>query len=93
MNTAALDQLSSAELDVLERQIAGKYMGMVPWGAIAWGLGNCAVFIALFPLVQTLLDLLPQCLGSEPTCAGHTERDLGLSALSRSPAQYHCIQG
>lgn len=57
MNTQALDQLTSAELDVLERQIAGKYMGKVPWGAVAWGLGNCAVFIALFPLV--LLDLLP----------------------------------
>ena len=56
-NTANLDQLSNAELDVLERQIAGKYMGKVPWGAVVWGLGNCAVFIALFPLV--LLDLLP----------------------------------
>ena len=57
MNTQALDQLTSAGLDVLERQITGKYMGKVPWGAVAWGLGNCAVFIALFPLV--LLDLLP----------------------------------
>ena len=52
-----LATMSDAELDVLERQIAGKYMGKVPWGAVAWGLGNCLVFIALFPLV--LSGLVP----------------------------------
>ena len=51
-----LDQLTESELDVLERKIAGKYMGTVPWGAVVWGIGNCLVFIALFPLV--LLDIL-----------------------------------
>ncbi len=50
VNTSNLDRLTDAELDVLERQIAGKYMGRVPWSAVVWGLGNCAVFIALFPL-------------------------------------------
>ena len=57
VNTSNLDRLTDAELDVLERQIAGKYMGRVPWSAVVWGLGNCAVFIALFPAV--LLDLMP----------------------------------
>ena len=52
-----LDQLNDEQLDVLERRIAGKYMGIVPWGAVVWGLGNCLVFIALFPLV--LMDVLP----------------------------------
>ena len=45
VNTSNLDRLTDAELDVLERQIAGKYMGRVPWSAVVWGLGNCAVFI------------------------------------------------
>lgn len=56
-NTANLETLSATELDVLERQIAGKYMGKVPWSAVVWGIGNCLVFIALFPLV--LLDIVP----------------------------------
>ncbi len=53
-NVAAL---SDAQLDVLERKIAGQYMGIVPWGAVLWGLGNALVFIALFPLV--LLEIMP----------------------------------
>ena len=52
-----LDQLNDEQMDVLERRIAGKYMGIVPWGAVVWGLGNFLVFIALFPLV--LMDVLP----------------------------------
>ena len=52
-NSTHFDELTSTQLDVLERQIAGKYMGKVPWGAVVWGPGNCAVFIALFPLVLT----------------------------------------
>ena len=51
------DDLSLEELDVLERKIAGQFMGLVPWGAVAWGLCNCAVFISLFPLV--LMDIVP----------------------------------
>lgn len=52
-----LDALSDSELDVLERKISNKYMRIVPWGAVAWGIGNCLVFISLFPLV--LLELIP----------------------------------
>ena len=51
------DDLSLEELDVLERKIAGQFMGLVPWGAVAWGLCNCAVFISLFPFV--LMGILP----------------------------------
>ena len=51
------DARSDAELDALERQIAGKYMHQVPWGAVAWGLTNLTVWLALWPLV--MLDLLP----------------------------------
>ena len=33
-NTANLETLSAIELDVLERQIAGKCMGKVQWSAV-----------------------------------------------------------
>lgn len=52
-----VEALTDGQLDVLERQIANKYMRIVPWGAVVWGIGNCLVFIALFPLV--LLDIMP----------------------------------
>mgnify|MGYP003320111439 FL=1 len=51
-----LEDVSDEQLDVLERKIASKYMGIVPWGAVVWGIGNCLVFISLFPLV--LLDIV-----------------------------------
>ena len=35
-----LDALTNEELDILERQIADKYMRVVPWGAVVWGIGN-----------------------------------------------------
>ena len=57
ISTDNLDDMTDTQLDVLERRIAGKYMGQVPWGAVAWGIGNCLVFISLFPLV--LMDILP----------------------------------
>lgn len=56
-----MNEMSDSQLDVLERQIAGKYMNVVPWGAVVWGLGNCLVFVSLFPLV--LLDVLPLWAG------------------------------
>ncbi len=56
-----LDALSDAQLDVLERKIANKYMRKIPWGAVVWGIGNCLAFIALWPLV--LLDIVPLWLG------------------------------
>lgn len=58
---ADLDALSDSQLDVLERQIANKYMRVVPWGAVAWGFGNCIAFFALFPLV--LSGVVPLWLG------------------------------
>ena len=33
-----LDALSDSELDVLERKIANKYMRIVPWSAVVWGI-------------------------------------------------------
>lgn len=53
--------MSDQQLDVLERKIAGRYMHTVPWGAVVWGIGNCLVFVSLFPLV--FLDVLPLWLG------------------------------
>lgn len=52
-----LKDMTDQQLDVVERKIAGKYMRVVPWGTVAWGIGNCLIFISLFPLV--LMDLLP----------------------------------
>ncbi len=51
-----IESLDDEQLDVLERQIANKYMRIVPWGAVAWGLGNFVAFVSLFPLV--LMDLI-----------------------------------
>ena len=59
--TLSLDSLNEAELDVLERKIAGKYMHMVPWGAVVWGIGNLIAWLALWPLV--LMDIIPLWLG------------------------------
>ena len=56
-----LGAVSDAQLDVLERQIANRYMRVVPWGAVVWGIGNCLAFFALFPLV--MLDFIPLWLG------------------------------
>ena len=52
-----LDQLSSVELMKMEKAIADRFMGGVPWGAVAWGLGNVAVWLMLWPL--TLTGILP----------------------------------
>lgn len=52
-----LSALSSAELMKLEKQIAERYMGGLPWGSISWGLGNLAVWLSLWPL--TLTGILP----------------------------------
>ena len=61
LTTADIAELSDEQLDVLERRIANHYMRRVPWGAVAWGLGNCLAFFALWPLV--LLDYIPLWLG------------------------------
>ena len=38
------DLMTNAELDLLEKKIANKYMNIVPWGAVAWGLGNLTIW-------------------------------------------------
>ncbi|WP_422364291.1 fatty acid desaturase [Pyruvatibacter mobilis] len=49
------------ELRKLEFEIAKKYIGGTPWRIVAWGLGNFAVWVALWPLVIT--GLLPLWAG------------------------------
>ena len=56
-----VDHLSDTQLDVLERQIANKYMRIVPWGAVAWGIGNCVFYFTLLPL--TIMGYVPLWLG------------------------------
>ncbi len=56
-----VDALTVDQLDVLERQIANKYMRKVPWGAVVWGIGNCLAFFTLILLVMT--NVLPLWLG------------------------------
>lgn len=40
-----------------EAAVARKYMGRVPWEMVAWGLGNFAVWLSIWPL--TLSGVLP----------------------------------
>ena len=56
-----LDLMTNAELDLLDKKIANKYMNILPWGAVAWGLGNLAVWLSLWPLV--ILGYIPIWLG------------------------------
>lgn len=86
VGAAGFETMTDEQLDVLERQIANKYMRIVPWGAVAWGIGNCLVFIALFPLV--LLDVLPLWLGfiMATLC-------VALSYLPSHEAQHNIIAG
>ena len=81
-----LTVLSDEELDVLDRQIAGKYMGKVPWGAVIWGIGECLIFIALFPLV--LSGLVPLWAGFIVTTLNVT-----LAYLPSHEAQHNIIAG
>ena len=57
VNGMDLDNLNDAELDALERKVAGQFMHIVPWGAIIWAFSNLAVWFALWPLV--FMDILP----------------------------------
>ena len=54
------DELSEGQLDAIERKIASKYMGELPWSAVAWGLGNFVMWLSLWPLV--LMEILPLTL-------------------------------
>jgi beta-carotene hydroxylase len=61
MTTADWNSMSDQQLDVMERKIATKYMRIVPWGAVAWGIGNLIAWLVLWPLV--LMGLVPLWLG------------------------------
>lgn len=58
---ADLSQLSSAELTRLERQIALKYAGKVPWETVIWGLAIPPLWVA--NLFVTLTNLWPLWAG------------------------------
>lgn len=58
---ADLSQLSSAELTKLERQIARKYSGKVPWETVVWGLAIPPLWVANFLLA--LNGTIPLWLG------------------------------
>ncbi len=57
LDSARLKALPDKELMQLERSIADRYMGGVPWGSVAWALINLVVWLSLWPL--TLSGLLP----------------------------------
>ena len=52
---------SSRALLSEEQAVARQYVGRVPWEMVAWGLGNFALWVALFPLVLT--GAMPLWLG------------------------------
>jgi beta-carotene hydroxylase len=54
---AVLKTMSSKELMRLEKDIADRYMGGVPWGSVTWAICNTALWFSLWPL--TLSGLLP----------------------------------
>ncbi|MDP1632333.1 MAG: fatty acid desaturase [Caulobacter sp.] len=56
-DVATLRDMDSKALNQLEKSVADTFMGGVPWGSVAWGLGNLVVWLSLWPL--TLSGLLP----------------------------------
>lgn len=86
VNPEDLDAMTDEQLDVLERKVASKYMSSIPWGAVAWGLGNCLIFISLFPLV--LMDIIPLWLAFPIATLNVT-----LSYLPSHEAQHNIIAG
>lgn len=62
---ASAQTLSQEERTALaqeERAIARKYVGGTPWLMVAWGLGNFALWVALWPL--TFTGVIPLWLAS-----------------------------
>ncbi|MEO0721123.1 MAG: fatty acid desaturase [Pseudomonadota bacterium] len=84
MSDRALSSLDTSEIMRLEREIAAKHLGHTPWFAIAWGLGNFAIWLSLWPLVLT--GILPLWAGFLIACANIT-----LSYLPSHEAQHDII--
>ena len=82
--TVDVTAMSEPDLMKLERKIARKYLGGVPWFAVVWGLGNCAIWLALWPLVFS--GLLPLWVGFLIATANVT-----LSYLPSHEAQHAII--
>ncbi len=61
LDLAYQETADSDDLQRAEREIARKYMGRVPWEMVAWGLGNFAFWLALWPL--TFLEVVPLWAG------------------------------
>ena len=80
------DDKTDEQLDVLERQIAAKYMHIMPWVAVVWGIGNCVLFISLFPLV--LMNILPLWLAFPIATLSVT-----IASLPSHEAQHNIIAG
>ena len=40
------------DLDAAERQIAARYMRIMPWGAVIWAFANLAVWLSLLSLIH-----------------------------------------
>jgi len=56
-----LTTLSDAELARMEKDIARKYIGGMPWMMVVWAFGNLAIWLSLWPLV--MLGYMPLWLG------------------------------
>ncbi|KGB53079.1 Oxidoreductase [Sphingopyxis sp. LC81] len=84
MTAVDLTGLSNAELVRLERQIAQKHSGMVPWGIVAWAFANLLCWLALWPLV--FLEVIPLWLGFVIASL-----NISLVYLPTHEAQHHII--
>ena len=51
--TTPFASVSETDLVRLEREIAREHIGKFPWLAVAWGLGNFALWLSIWPLVFT----------------------------------------
>ena len=76
--------LTSGELLRLERQIAKRHSGMVPWGIVAWAFANMLCWLALWPLVLT--GVVPIWLGFVIATI-----NIALVYLPTHEAQHHII--
>lgn len=79
-----LSGLSNAELLKLEREIAKRHSGMLPWGIVVWAFANVLCWLALWPLVLT---------GTVPLWLGFFVATINMSLvyLPTHEAQHHII--